>query len=518
MPMTKTPRYELVPETTVNGKVGKTTIQVIDTESGKTVTSGRANLSDDAERRRLAKVLAEKLGTDPDEMLEKVEKVGNDFLDQARLIRGQMAAQDAAAAAAGPEKEEEDPEAEELRRLEKMPASVRAEADALLRDPDLIDRITDDIELQGVAGEKDLTATLYLVYTSRKLRRPLAARVRGPSTSGKSHVIDSVANLMPSESMIRATQMTPQSLFYMPPGSLRHKLIVAGERSRNEEDEAAETTRALREMISAGRLSKLLPMKTGDHMETLLIEQEGPIAFVESTTLGEVFAEDENRALPLYTDERPEQTARIIAAMGAAYAGQQGDRDPERVRQVHHAAQRMLRRRDILIPFAPLVGSLLPQERVEVRRAFPALMSMVEVSALLHQFQRNQTDDGQVIADRLDYAVAARLLTGAMRRLLGGGISEPARRFGERLREWFDNDSFTIQKATRRETASGCSRRSVYGWVAELREAGVVEKLTEAAGKTAANYQLTNLDPNAAAACALPTCDKVFHQEDACVQ
>jgi hypothetical protein len=85
--------------------------------------------------------------------------------------------------------------------LAQTPADVRADAEALLRDPDLIGRITADIELQGVAGEKELTATLYLAFTSRKLRRPLAARVRGPSTSGKSHVI-------------HATQMTPQALFY----------------------------------------------------------------------------------------------------------------------------------------------------------------------------------------------------------------------------------------------------------------------------------------------------------------
>jgi hypothetical protein len=402
----------------------------------------------------------------------------------------------------------DDPEAEGWRRLEKTPPDIRAEAEAFLRDPDLIERIASDIESQGVAGETELAVTLYLVYTSRKLRKPLAARVRGPSSSGKSHIINKAACLMPPEAVIQATQMTPQALFYMPDGSLRHKLIVAGERSRSEEDEAAEATRALREMISAGRLSKLIPMKTGERMETVLIQQEGPVAFVESTTLGEVFAEDENRALPLYTDERPEQTRRILSAMADAYAGQPaGDHDPARVREVHHAAQRMLERREVLVPFAAQVGAKLPPERVEVRRAFPALMSMVQASALLHQFQREQTDDGCVIAERGDYLVAANLLTGAMRRLLGGGISEPARRFAERLRGWFGTVTFTIQQAAKKETNS---RRSVYVWVGELREAGVVERMTEAAGKTPATYQLTELDPNMATAYSLPSAAEVF--------
>jgi hypothetical protein len=37
---------------------------------------------------------------------------------------------------------------------------------------------------------------------------------------------------------------------------LQHRFIVAGERSRLQNDETAEATRALRELLSAGRLVK----------------------------------------------------------------------------------------------------------------------------------------------------------------------------------------------------------------------------------------------------------------------
>jgi hypothetical protein len=506
--------YSVDVQVPVNGHVRKAVIEL--RRDGEPVYKDKRDLEVAKEREAVAAQLAKLTeGAIKAEDFEKDLLAGWDRSMKARLAKAEADAQAKATGAARPEGT--DPEAESWRRLEETPPDIRAEAEALLRDPDLIDRISDDIELQGVAGEKELVATLYLVYTSRKLRKPLAARVRGPSSSGKSHLIDKAASLIPPESVIRATQMSPQSLFYMPKGSLRHKLIVAGERSRNEKDEAAEATRALREMISAGRLSKLLPMKTGERMETVLIEQEGPIAFVESTTLGEVFSEDENRALPLYTDERPEQTRRIVMAMADAYVGQApGERDHARVREVHHTAQRMLERREVLIPFAAQVGAKLPAERVEVRRAFPALMSMVQASALLHQFQREQTDGGWVIANRIDYDVAVALLTGAMRRFLGGGISEPARRFAERLRGWFGTTTFTVREATKKEQTC---RRSVYGWVNELREAGVVERVTEQVGKTAATYQMTELDPNKATAYALPTADEVFADKGAaCVQ
>ena len=60
-----------------------------------------------------------------------------------------------------------------------------------------------------------------------------------------------------------ADQMTPQALFHMEPGSLKNRFVAAGERSRKENDDTAEATRALREMISSGRLFKLMPTKEG---------------------------------------------------------------------------------------------------------------------------------------------------------------------------------------------------------------------------------------------------------------
>jgi hypothetical protein len=501
-------RWRLEFDVPANGRLRKGTVTVIDKTSGQVKLTDKADLESMPERARLWRRLAGKLEGAGLEDVEEAGEAGWSATVQRR--REQQQAREEAEAAAGRAAPpgDDDPEAEGRAWLASTPAGIRAEAEAMLNDPDLIDRITADIELQGVAGEQDLTATLYLVYTSRKLRRPLAARVRGPSTSGKSHVIDRVADLMPPEAVIRATQMTTNSLFYMKPGSLRHKLIVAGERSRNEQDEAADATRALREMISAGRLSKLLAEKVGDRLETRLIEQDGPIAFVESTTLGEVFAEDENRALPLYTDERPEQTRRIITATANRYTGQpQGGRDPERTRLVHQAAQRLLERREVVVPFAPRLAAELREDRVEVRRAFPHLLSIIQASALLHQFQRELTDDGRVIANRVDYRAAAVLLAEPMDRLLGGGISEPARRFADRLQGWFEDQTFTARQAKARETTS---RTSVQGWLNELHAVGLVERVAEAQGSQAAKWRHTGQDAGQDAAGVLPTDEDVF--------
>jgi hypothetical protein len=146
--------------------------------------------------------------------------------------------------------------------LAEMPADLRAEAETMLVDRLLIKCIVDDVAALNIAGEKELTAKIYLVGTSRLLPRPLSTIVQGPTASGKSYLPEKTASLFPPEAVIHAKQMTPQALFHMRPGSLSHRFILAGERSCISNDEQSEANRALREMLSAGKLSKLMPMKS----------------------------------------------------------------------------------------------------------------------------------------------------------------------------------------------------------------------------------------------------------------
>jgi hypothetical protein len=391
--------------------------------------------------------------------------------------------------------------------LAEMPQEIRDEAERMLNDPLLIKHVVEDVAALGVAGERELTADLYSIGTSRLLPRPLAGIVQGPSASGKSYLIEKVALLFPPETVIHATQMTPQALFHMKPGALAHKFIVAGERSRIEDDERAEATRALREMLSAGKLSKLMPMKVeGGRIETVAIEQEGPIAFVESTTLAKVFEEDANRCLLLHTDEQPNQTRRIISTLAKGYGGT-FQAKADRIVQRHFALQRLLQPLPVVIPYADRLGELFTIDRVEARRAFPQVMSAIQAVALLHQRQRTRDGGGRLLATADDYHLARRLLARPMARLLGGGLSDPARRFFDRLQTWAAGQSFTSTEAKGKE--KNC-KSSVYGWLNELHEAALVELVEQARGRQPATWRLTGNHPVDGVLTGLPELAEVF--------
>ena len=104
------------------------------------------------------------------------------------------------------------------------------------------------------------------------------------------------------------------------------------------------------------------------------------------------------------------------------------------------------------------------------RRAFPHVLNMIQAVALLHQRQREQDPDGRLIATAEDYQIARHLLLKPMARLLGNGLSEPARRFFDRLQAWASG-TFTSAEAKKRERNS---KSSVHGWLNELHEAGLL--------------------------------------------
>lgn len=407
------------------------------------------------------------------------EEIRDGILQRATLSAQQPA----------PATEDKEPDHEAM--LNDIPDSCRDQAEEMLNDPNLLRRVVDDIHRLGVAGEKKLAATVYLIGVSRRLAKPLAGRIHGHTSTGKSFVTEQVSKLFPADSIIHANQMTPQALFHMKPGSLTHRWVVCGERSRLENDEAAEATRALREMLAAGRLSKLMPVKIGGAIETVLIEQEGPIAFTESSTQSRIFGEDANRCLNLTSDERQEQTRRILRA-AASEAFAPNDRDELILR--HHAMQHLIAMMPahVLIPYAEPLAESFPSERPEARRAFGQVLSMIKAVTLLHHRQRDENEDGGFIADVDDYRIARFLLDGPMCRAIGGGVSDSARRLCDQLRSWFPAASFSSTQVYSRVNFSD---HAVRGWLSELTHMGVLEIIEQGGRGKAYTYRFAHIGP-----------------------
>lgn len=367
--------------------------------------------------------------------------------------------------------------------LAETPEELRNGMMSILSSRDLLPWIVQGIEAMGVAGEHLLALILYLTGTSRTLDHPLAVIVQGPSASGKSFVIEKIADLFPTESVLMATDITANALYYLSQGELEHRFVVAGERSRRQNDDTAQATKALREMISSGKLAKLVTVTDPEGPKTTEVHQRGPIAYVESTTAPEVFEEDANRCLVLQPDERPEQTRLILTAAGRQLAGQKVDEWRERLRQDFHCLQRLLTPAKVVIPYSMTLSQLFPSEPLEVRRAFGHVASMIQAIASLYQFQRERDCEGRIIAQAEDYWLARFILKEVLARSLGRKAADALKRFVKRLR------SFTGEHTAKELCQSmKISDRTIREHLSTLLEQGAIEQTSPRRGPIPAKW------------------------------
>jgi hypothetical protein len=330
--------------------------------------------------------------------------------------------------------------------LADTPKEIITAATRFLKNPDLFDELKRDVEALGVVGEHLLAQAVYLVGTSRIMVKPLGGLVQAASSTGKSFVSNTIVSLMPEEAVLKATDITGQALYYFSPGRLQHKFVCVAERKHQESPDdasAANASLALREMFSSGELRKVVTMKGDQGMTTEEIRQEGPIAYLETTTQSHIFSEDETRLMRLVADESKEQTQRILEQLKCDARGETGSEEEQRaIRLKHQTAQRLLQPLRVNIPYAQHLN--IPATKVAARRAFGQLIGCIQTVALLRQFQKKVIDGG-IAADLDDYRIAYKVMLPVLCRTFAP-VSQRAIELLARINDNVDQQSRTFDR------------------------------------------------------------------------
>jgi DNA primase len=269
----------------------------------------------------------------------------------------------------------------------------------LLRAPDLLNRVLNDLHSCGVIGEDTNKLTAYLACVSRKLSKPLAIIIQSSSAAGKSSLLDAVLSLMPDEERVQYSAMTGQSLFYMGETNLKNKILAIAE-----EEGAHRAAYALKLLQSDGGLTIASTGK--DPVSGNLITQEyrveGPVMIALTTTAIEIDEELLNRCVVLTVNETREQTRAIHALQRQRQTLQGLLQDEERkvLIDLHRNAQRLLRPLAVVNPFAEQLTFLDAQTRT--RRDHMKYLTLIQSITLLHQYQR-QIKQAQHKSKALDY-------------------------------------------------------------------------------------------------------------------
>ncbi|MGH8021014.1 MAG: CHC2 zinc finger domain-containing protein, partial [Opitutaceae bacterium] len=268
-----------------------------------------------------------------------------------------------------------------------LSALLRAAALALLRDPQLLDRILADFARCGVVGEETNKLVGYLAAVSRLLEHPLAVIIQSSSAAGKTTLMDMILSFMPPEVRLKYSAMTGQSLFYMGGVDLRHKILAIVE-----EEGAEKASYALKLLQSEHELRIASTGKnpqTG-RMETQEYHVQGPTQIFLTTTSHTLDEELQNRCLVLTVDESREQTERIHALQREARTEAGLARKAERAAllELHRAAQSLLVPLPVFNPYAEKLRFLSHQLRT--RRDHEKYQLLIDSLAVLFQYQRER--------------------------------------------------------------------------------------------------------------------------------
>ncbi len=286
------------------------------------------------------------------------------------------------------------------------------------------------------------------------------------------------------------TRLTPQSLYYVEPGFLDRKLVIVEERYGS-----MEADYSIRVLQSRKKLIAAAPVKdpqTGN-MRTKVFTVEARAAFIEATTASSVNHENATRCFELAMDESAEQTRRIHERMSVMRTerGLALRQAVEAICRRHWNAQRLLEPLPVVIPFADRLS--FPSNWLRTRRDYARFLNLIEVSAFLHQHQRERRG-GAVVASTADYAAAYALAGDVLADTLSD-LRKPLREALERVRELSAKGDGSVSRREIRE-ALAVPDSTVRRWLQDLVDLEYltqVEAGAKGAGKTS-RYRLVPLE------------------------
>ena len=310
-----------------------------------------------------------------------------------------------------------------------------------LKAKDLLKRLNEQIGKSGIVGEENSRLLLFLIIISYMNKSPIHGIVQGSSGSGKTHIIGSIADLMPGEDVLRFTRITESSLYNWGEFDLFRKIIIIEDLDGLKE----EALYALRELISNQFLSSSVSMKDkkGNNKSTRK-EVKGQFSSLSATTKGETYEDNMSRSFLIAVDESKEQTGRIITHQNKRNAGEIDPKEKQIAVNFIQQIVRSLKYYEVINPFATKLQ--LPEKVHKIRRLNEMYQAVIKQVTFLNQYQRESSPspskggEPRLVTTIEDIEQATEILFESIV-LKVDELDGSLRQFFERLKKFVKNES-----------------------------------------------------------------------------
>jgi hypothetical protein len=276
---------------------------------------------------------------------------------------------------------------------------------ALLHKSDLLAEALSTCRARGLVGEDRNAKLLNLSLVSRLQAKPVSLAVKGPSSGGKSYLVETVLKLFPAAAYYVASSLSDK-LLARDDAPLKHRMLVLQEASGMSEN----VSYLLRVLLSEGCIVHKTLVETRDGWKPQEFRREGPTGLIVTTTWASLHPENETRLFSLTVRDDPTQTAGILQSLADRANGRLPEEPDYTQWHALHTWLELAGCRDVTIPFAHDLATLADTRAVRLRRDFGALLNLVCAHAILHQCTRERDQYGRIVATLADYAAVYDLL------------------------------------------------------------------------------------------------------------
>jgi len=322
------------------------------------------------------------------------------------------------------------------------------EAQKLLRDPQLLDRIIDFFDKAYLGRQKE-KKLLYLICLFTKINFSTLCVIAGDTSSGKSSLVKTVTSAFPDEQKL-AFNATSEKFFLYLNQPLKSKILTIFEIG------GAISLPFLKTFITEGVSSLGTVIKVKGELKPVEIRKSTEGLVLITTTTKQTFDEETiNRGFLI-----PLETSQVFTREILNFNPQQPNY------KILQALYKLLKPKNVAIPYQKILATSFPNDKPRRIRDFKKILSLIKAHALLYQYQREQKED-EIIADLSDYEAVFDLAD-----LIIPAFSEMTQKMKKFL-EWLKPKK-TASEVNKYPHAS---LASVKRWKKSLMENGFIEKI-----------------------------------------
>ena len=330
--------------------------------------------------------------------------------------------------------------------------------------------------------------TLYC-YTQSK---PLHGILIGDSSSGKTTLMNGIADLMPIGHNVAYTKITGSSFYNSASEEFNRKLLTIEDRCSLSQD----ARYMMRELQSKGEITvKKNERDSFGNYAAVDKKMKAQMSSLSCSTSGQFQEDDQNRCFLIQVDSSNHETELILEYQNRQARGEISEEKTSQAKELVRDLVTYLEPKETV---NPLAGEVILPSKLRAKRRFNTLfLQLTKQITILHQKQRKEDEEGRLITQIEDVRIAIELLMDSIvlksdpiEDGLLRAFFEEVKAYSKRVSKRDENYRFKTKELIQQ---LGYGKTKVCEYIRELHELGYVEQV-EGSKNKGFSYQVSEWD------------------------